>query len=100
MMLPILLLTLAQRMALAATISVSSYQLLPSTAAGPPVPTPPAYRIEDFGSGAYMVTEGAYQCAFFVSDESVIAVDAPPTIGEGILHAIKSVTSKPVSHVV
>lgn len=86
--------------AFAATIPVSSYALVPSTAAGPPVPTPPSYRLEDFGGGAYMVTDGLYQAAFFVSDESVIAVDAPPTIGENLVHAIESVTSNPVSHVV
>lgn len=86
--------------ALAATIPVSTYLPVPATAAGPPVPTSPGYRLEDFGGGAYMVTEGLYQGAFFVSDESVIVVDAPPTIGENLVHAVQSVTSNPISHMV
>ena len=37
---------------------------------------------------------------FVVTDEGVIAVDAPPTLGHNILRAIDRVTKKPVTHVV
>lgn len=83
-----------------ATLSVETYASLPSTAAGPPVQTPPGYRVENFGRGAYMVTEGLYQCAFFVSEDSVVAVDLPPTIGNDMIYAIGNVTSNPITHVV
>lgn len=95
-----LVLLLLREAVTAATVSVESYSTLPATAAGPPVPSPPAYRLEDFGGGAYMVTDGLYQGAFFVTDDSVVAVDAPPTIGHNLVDAIRSVTSNAVSHVV
>ena len=87
---------------LAATIPISfpTYTPILSTAAGPVVPTPPAYRLQSLDQGAYLITEGLYQSLFFVGSENVIAVDAPPTIGEYILDAIRSVTTKNVSHVV
>ena len=47
-----------------------------------------------------MVTEGLYQALFFVACESVIVVDAPPTIGHNMVNAIRSITSLPISHVV
>lgn len=46
------------------------------------------------------VTDGGYQCLFFVACDSVIVVDAPPSTGQNILRAIRSVTSLPISHVV
>jgi len=37
---------------------------------------------------------------FLVTDNSVIAVDAPPTLGENYVKAIAEVTNKPVTHVI
>ena len=73
---------------------------LPQTAIGPPISNVTGYRIEPFGKGAYMVTDGIYQCMFLVATESVIVVDAPPTLGSNLLKAIRSVTPLPVSHLV
>jgi glyoxylase-like metal-dependent hydrolase (beta-lactamase superfamily II) len=95
----IVLQVLSQSFASAATISVPRYNPVPTTAAGP-IPNPPGYRLQSFGDGAYMVTDGAYQNLFFVASESVVVVDAPPSIGENVLHAIRNVTTKPISHVV
>ena len=95
----ILLQVALQISASAATISVSRYDPVPTTAAGP-IPIPPGYRLQSFGDGAYMVTDGGYQNLFLVASESVVVVDAPPTIGENVLHAIRNVTTKPISHVV
>ena len=82
------------------TTSVTTYAPIPSGAAGPPVSNNTGYRIEVFGQGAYMVTDGLYQAIFFVACDSVILVDAPPTIGYKLLRGIRSVTDLPVSHVV
>ncbi|KAF2716569.1 Metallo-hydrolase/oxidoreductase [Polychaeton citri CBS 116435] len=87
-------------MASGATIAVSSFAQVPTTAAGPPVQTPPAYRVQPFGDGAYLVTDGIYQGLFFVACESVIMVDAPPSIGENMVRAVRNITTKPISHVV
>lgn len=80
--------------------SVTTYAPIPTSAAGPPVPNSLGYRLQSFGDGSYMVTDGVYQGLFFVSCEGVIVVDAPPTIGENIIRAIRTVTDLPVSHVV
>lgn len=80
--------------------SVPTYNPIPPKAAGPPIPTDVGYRLQPFGHGAYMVTEGVYQALFLVTTDSVVVVDAPSTIGENMLKAIESVTSKPVSHLV
>ena len=39
----------------------STYAPIPTAAAGPPVPSNVGYRIQGFGDGAYMVTDGTYQ---------------------------------------
>ena len=82
------------------TTSIPAYAPVPSGAVGPNVTNTLGYRIESFGCGAYMVTDGMYQAMFLVSTESVIVIDAPPTIGSNLLHAITNTTHLPISHVV
>ena len=76
------------------------YAPIPATAEGPPVSNITGFRVQNFGHGAYMVTEGLYQSIFFVACHSVIVVDAPPTIGHKLLKGIRTVTDLPISHVV
>jgi len=47
-----------------------------------------------------MLTENQYNALFLVSDEGVIVVDAPPTIGRGMLYGIGNTTTIPVTHLV
>jgi glyoxylase-like metal-dependent hydrolase (beta-lactamase superfamily II) len=56
--------------------------------------------VEEIRDGLYWVTEGAYNTIFLVTDEGVVAVDAPPTIGKNYLKAISEVTDKPITHVI
>ncbi|KAL7949514.1 Metallo-hydrolase/oxidoreductase [Trichoderma barbatum] len=79
--------------------AVTTYAPLPSTAAAPPLNSD-GYRVQSLGGGAYMLSDGAYQSLFFVTPKSVIMVDAPPTTGENIFAAIRSVTHLPISHLV
>ncbi|KAK4068687.1 uncharacterized protein Triagg1_7047 [Trichoderma aggressivum f. europaeum] len=79
--------------------SVITYAPLPSTANGPPI-NDQGYRVQSLGGGAYLLADGIYQSMFFVTPKSVIMVDAPPTTGENILAAIRSVTHLPISHLV
>jgi glyoxylase-like metal-dependent hydrolase (beta-lactamase superfamily II) len=79
--------------------SVITYAPVPPTASAPPVNSE-GYRVQSFGGGAYMLTDGTYQSAFFVTPKSVIMVDAPPTTGNNILAGIRSVTHLPVSHLI
>ena len=43
-----------------------------------------------------MVTDGGYQALFLVSDQGVIVVDCPPSIGIHLKYAIGNVTSAPI----
>jgi glyoxylase-like metal-dependent hydrolase (beta-lactamase superfamily II) len=101
---PILLLSLFSLAQLVFSHShTSSPQLagfapVPSSAAGPPISNVTGYRVQDLSHGAYMVTDGIYQSMFLVSTDSVIVVDAPPTIGHKLLYAIGNLTDLPVSH--
>ena len=81
----------------APTAVIPQYLPISPAAAGPKIP-PSGYYVEDFGKGAYMVTDGGYQALFLVSTEGVIVVDCPPTIGHKLLYAIGNTTHLPVTH--
>jgi glyoxylase-like metal-dependent hydrolase (beta-lactamase superfamily II) len=72
---------------------------IPVAAKGPAIPSK-GYLVEEIRDGLYWVTEGAYNTIFLVTDEGVVAVDAPPTIGTNYLKAISEVTDKPITHVI
>jgi hypothetical protein len=72
---------------------------IPEAAKGPAIPSK-GYLVEEIRDGLYWVTEGAYNTMFLVTDEGVVAVDAPPTIGTNYLKAISEVTDKPITHVI
>jgi glyoxylase-like metal-dependent hydrolase (beta-lactamase superfamily II) len=72
---------------------------VPENAKGPEVPEE-GYVLEEIADGIFWIGDGSYQAMFVVSDEGVIAVDAPPTLGHNILRAIDRVTRKPVTQVV
>lgn len=58
------------------------------------------YHCEELRDGFYWVTSGGYDAAFLVTDEGVIAIDAPPILGENMLAAIEAVTDKPIVKVI
>jgi glyoxylase-like metal-dependent hydrolase (beta-lactamase superfamily II) len=58
------------------------------------------YHVEELSDGFYWVTNGFYDAGFVVTGEGVIAIDAPPNLGENMLAAIEEVTDAPVTHVV
>ena len=72
---------------------------VPAAAFGPAIPQDKGYLVEEIGDGLYWVTEGVYQVMFLTTGEGVIAVDAPPSIGEKYLQAIAEVTDDPITHV-
>ena len=43
------------------------------------------------------VTDGIFDTIFLVTDEGVVAVDAPPSMGKNYLKAISEVTDKPIT---
>ncbi|WP_051570493.1 MBL fold metallo-hydrolase [Cryptosporangium arvum] len=81
------------------TSNLPSFAPVPSGAEGPAIPEH-GYLRQEIGDGLHLVTDGVYQMMFLVTDDGVIAVDAPPALGRSILPAVAEVTSRPVTHVV
>jgi glyoxylase-like metal-dependent hydrolase (beta-lactamase superfamily II) len=73
---------------------------IPETAKGPAIPSEKGYLVQEIGDQLYSVSDGSYNIMFMVTDEGVIAIDAPPTLGPNYLKAIAEVTDKPTTHVI
>ena len=73
---------------------------LPNTSMGPQIDYSKGYIVEEISDGLYWVTDGAYNTIFLTTGQGVIAVDAPPSIGQNYLNAIAEVTEEPVTHVI
>ena len=58
------------------------------------------YYIEEIKDGVYWVSSGWYDTMFIRTGNGIIAVDAPPALGENLLAAMEEVTDEPVTHVV
>ena len=72
---------------------------LPVAAKGPAIP-PKGYLVEEIHDRLYWVTDGSYNTMFLVTDKGVVAVDAPPSLGQKYLRAIAEVTDKPVNYLI
>ncbi len=72
---------------------------VPANAIGQAIPEK-GYFVEEINDGLYWVTDGLYQAMFLVSDDGVILVDAPPSIGQNLVNAISDVTTQSVTHFV
>jgi glyoxylase-like metal-dependent hydrolase (beta-lactamase superfamily II) len=79
--------------------SNSTMTQIPNAAMGPSIPEK-GYLVEEIRDNLYWVTDGSYNTMFLVTDEGVVAVDAPPSIGQNYLNAIAEVTDKPITHVI
>ncbi len=73
---------------------------IPENAQGPMIPPEKGYLVEEIRGGLYWVTDGSYNTMFLVTDEGVVAIDAPPSIGANYLKAISEVTDKPIRYVI
>src|SRR5215213_3553494 len=54
------------------------------------------YHVEELVDGVYWVTNGGYDAAFVCTGKGVIAIDAPPSLGENMLAAIEEVSDEPI----
>ena len=66
--------------------------VLPSSF-GPPL-NADGYYVGQVHDNLYWVTDGFYTCMFLTTDQGVVVVDAPPTIGHNLLRAITQVTAQ------
>jgi glyoxylase-like metal-dependent hydrolase (beta-lactamase superfamily II) len=81
-------------------VRIGKYLDVPASAQGPAVDPAKGYRLQELGSGLYMVTDNAYQSMFLVYDRGVVVIDAPPDYAAHILQAIAGVSDKPITHIV
>ena len=72
---------------------------VPPAAKGPAIPAA-GYLVEEIADRVYWLTDGLYQMIFVTTADGVVAVDAPPTIGNNILRAIATVTRSTVTHAI
>ena len=56
------------------------------------------YHAEEIAEGVHWVTSGWYDCMFIRTGSGVVALDAPPALGELLLEAVEEVTDEPVTH--
>ena len=79
---------------------MTSSAALPDTSFGPQVDFTKGYLVEEISDGLFWVTDGAYNTMFLTTGQGVIAIDAPPSIGENYLNAISEVTDEPITYVI
>ena len=84
----------------ASSSSSTNQSAIPESAKGPTIPPEKGYFVEEIRGGLYWVTDGSYNTMFMVTDEGVIAIDAPPSIGPNYLKAVAEVTDKPIKYVI
>ena len=74
--------------------------ILDYTVTPPPIDPEKGYFVTEIKDGVYWLIDGFYQAAFFTTGEGVIAIDAPPSLGEKYLQAIAEVTDEPISYLI
>ena len=84
----------------ASSSPITHQSSIPEAAKGPTIPPEKGYLVEEIREGLYSVTDGSYNTMFLVTDEGVVAIDAPPAIGANYLKAIAEVTDKPIKYVI
>ncbi|HYG00242.1 MAG TPA: MBL fold metallo-hydrolase [Candidatus Saccharimonadales bacterium] len=60
----------------------------------------PEYSLQEIKPGVYLVSAGGSNSMFLVTQEGVVVVDAPPSIGDKIFAAVSNVTDMPITHLI
>jgi glyoxylase-like metal-dependent hydrolase (beta-lactamase superfamily II) len=58
------------------------------------------YTIKEFRDKVYYATDGIYQVMFILTSAGVVAIDAPPSLGQNLLRSLKEITDIPVTYVI
>src|SRR6266404_9390503 len=69
-------------------VRIGKYLDVPSSSQGPPIDPAKGYRVQELGSGLYMITDNAIQSMFLVYDRGVVVIDAPQNLAVYIPKAI------------
>jgi len=81
-------------------VRIAKYLDVPPSSQGPAIDPAKGYRLQDMGSGLYMITDNAIQSMFLVYDHGVVVVDAPQNLAAFIPKAIAEVSDKPITHLI
>lgn len=82
-------------------VRIGKYLDVPSSSQGPPIDPAKGYRVQDLGSGLYMITDNAIQSMFLVYERGVVVIDAPQNLAAFIPRAIAEVAGdKPITHLI
>src|SRR5712671_216797 len=81
-------------------VRIGKYLDVPSSSQGPPIDPAKGYRVQDLGSGLYMITDNAIQAMFLVYDRGVVVIDAPQNLAPFIPKAIAELGDKPITHLI
>src|SRR6266403_113133 len=82
-------------------VRIGKYLDVPTSSQGPPIDPAKGYRVQDLGSGLYMITDNAIQSMFVVYDRGVVVIDAPQNLAAFIPKAIAEVAGdKPITHLI
>lgn len=58
------------------------------------------YTVQEIKPGIYVVSSGGTNSMFLVTQEGVVVVDAPPSIGDKVFAAVSNVTDKSITHLI
>src|SRR4051812_46580726 len=82
-------------------VKTTKYFDIPASARGPAVDPGKGYRLQDFGSGLYMITDNQIQSMFLVYDRGVVVMDAPQSYAAHLRQGIAEVAgNKPITHLI
>lgn len=81
-------------------VRIAKYFDVPPSSQGPVIDPAKGYRLQDMGSGLYMITDNAIQSMFLVYDHGVVVIDAPQNLAAFIPKAIAEVSNKPITHLI
>ena len=81
-------------------IPILEHLQIPAQAQGPAIDLKKGYRLQDLGTGLFMISDNVYQSMFMVHATGVVVVDAPPSYATKILAGIREITEKPITHLV
>ena len=81
-------------------VRIDRYMDVPASSQGPPIDPARGYRLQDLGSGLYMITDNAIQSMFLVYDRGVVVIDAPQNLAAHIRQAVAEVSDKPITHLI
>ena len=81
-------------------VRIGKYMDVPASSGGPAIDPAKGYRLQNLGSGLYMITDNAIQSMFLVYDRGVVVIDAPQTYAAHILQGIAEVTNNPITHII